>query len=291
MRRLLPIILLSAALVIGTWVGLRRERVEPLPGPVLRVEFIDVGQGDSVFIRTPDGVNALVDAGEQEYGPEVVERLRQLGVRRLSLVVMSHPHSDHIGGMPAVFEAFPVDRVLDSGYAHGTDTQERVLNIIDAEGIPYYRARSGTDLTLGRLVRLEVLSPPTELFDGTSSDANNNSVVLRLVFDRVRMLLTGDIETEAVGGLISSRQDLESQVLKVAHHGSSDGTPLELLRLVRPDYAVISVGADNEYGHPHKPVLRRLATERTGAVTVRTDQNGSITVLTDGRKIVVETER
>ena len=291
MRRLVPIILLVAALAVGIRIGWRPPHVEPLVGPVLRVDIIDVGQGDSILIRTPDGADALIDAGERDYGPKVVDYLRQMGVRRLDLVVMSHPHSDHIGGMPAVLEAFPVARVFDSGYAHGSAVQEHVLRLIEAGKIPYRRARSGTVVSLGAHTRLEVLAPPDRLLRGTNSDANNNSVVIRLVFGRVRMLFTGDIEREGEGRLIASRRDLESQVLKVAHHGSSDSTSLELLRLVRPDYVVISVGAHNEYGHPSRKTLRRLSKERTGAELFRTDKNGTVRFLTDGRRIVVEKGR
>lgn len=287
----MPIILLGASLLAGTLLGFKPSHVEPLHGPVLRVDFMDVGQGDCILIQTPDGESALVDAGEEEYGPWVVEHLRRRGVRKLALVIMTHPHSDHIGGMPAVLTAFSVGGALDSGYVQGSETQERVFEMIRDGRIPYYRAKAGIILRLGAKVRLEVLSPPAKLFHGTKSDANNNSVVFRLVFGRVRMLFTGDIDNDAVGGLISSHRDLESQVLKVPHHGANDSTPLELLRLVRPDYAVICSGAGNDYGHPQKLTLRRLSEERTGAATFRTDTDGTISMSSDGGRIVVEKER
>jgi competence protein ComEC len=290
MRKLLPIIMLVTALALGTWYGYRPK---PLPnlGPSLRVDFIDVGQGDSIFIHTPDGKNALIDAGEEEYGPRVVEHLQRAGVKRLDLVVISHPHSDHVGGIPDVLEAFPVKLVLDSGYAHGTQSQERALRIIERKKIPFRLAKPGMNLLLGSRARLEVLGPPQPLMRGTSSDANNNSVVIRLVFDRVSMLFTGDIQSEAEAQLIASHRNLVSQVLKVAHHGSSSSTSLELLRLVRPDYLIISVGEHNDYGHPSRKTLRRLSIQRTAAQLYRTDRNGTVTVRTDGRRIVVEAER
>lgn len=292
MRKLMPIIILVCAVAFGTWIGQQQKPKPKAPlGPAVRVDFIDVGQGDSIFIHTPDGVNALIDAGEKEYGDKVVSHLRRARVRRLDLVVMSHPHSDHIGGMPAVFEAFPVGTVLDSGYAHGTALQEKVLRIIETRKIPYRRARSGMEIPLGAHARLEVLLPDKTLLKGTASDANNNSIVVRLVCGQVRMLFPGDLEREGEGKLIASRRDLSSQVLKVPHHGSSDSTSLELLRMVGPQYVVISVGARNEYGHPHRRTLRRLAKDRTGAEMFRTDKNGTVTLLTDGRGIVVEKER
>lgn len=291
MRRLVPIIILAAALLLGARVGMEHRWDSPRLGPSLRVDFIDVGQGDSILIHTPDGANALVDAGEAESGPRIVEHLKRAGVQRLDLLVLTHPHSDHVGGMPAVFESFPVGDVLDSGYVHGSEVQEAMLRRIEREKLPYHRARAGMEIALGQDARLEVLSPPERLFSGTDSDANNNSVVLRLVYGRVKILLAGDIEQEAEGELIASHRDLESQVLKVANHGASDSTSLEFLRLVRPEYVVISVGAHNEYGYPSRTTLGRLSEEKTGATVLRTDTSGTVSVLTDGRRIVVEKER
>lgn len=287
MRKLMPIIMLVVVLATGAWFGFKPHKEPPL-GPSLRVDFIDVGQGDSIFIHTPDGANALIDAGEEEYGSKVVDHLRRAGVRRLDLLVMTHPHSDHIGGMPAVLDAFPVGTVLDSGYNHGTSLQKDVLQIIADKKISYRLAKAGKVLPLGSKARLEILGPPDPLLSGTESDANNNSVVIRLDYGKVSMLLTGDIELEGQGELIASHRDLESQVLKVSHHGSSDGTTLELIRLVRPEYVVISVGADNEYGHPHRKTLRMLSQERTGAQLFRTDRDGTVTIRTDGRRIATE---
>lgn len=289
MRRLVPIIILGLALSFGIRFGANKPG-ESL-GPALRVDFIDVGQGDSIFIRTPDKINVLIDAGEPESGPVVVEHLRRLGVKRLDLVVMSHPHSDHIGGMPAVFDAFEIGGVLDSGYVHGSALQERVLRMIEDGKVPYHRATAGMEFRLGRKARLEVLSPPERLIRGTKSDANNNSVVVRLVLGRVRMLFTGDVEREGEGRLIAAREDLESQVLKIAHHGSSSGTSLEFIRLVSPEYLVVSVGAGNEYGHPSRATLRRVDKSKTGASLFRTDKDGTVIIKTDGRRIVVERKR
>lgn len=290
MRRYLPIIVLILVAGFGLRLYWKPNTAVKL-GPSVRVDFINVGQGDSIFVHTPDGANALIDAGEEDAGVTVVSHLKSLGVKSLDLVVMTHPHSDHIGGMPAVLKAFPIACVIDSGYAHGSKIHERILRTIQAKKIPYKLAKAGTAFTLGDKAKLEVLSPSGAFYRGTESDANNNSVVTRLVFGQVKMLFTGDIEKEAEGGLIASRQDFECQVLKVAHHGSNSSTSLEFLRLARPEYVVISVGRSNEYGHPHRATLRKLAKERTGAEMFRTDKNGTVTVKTDGVRLVAESEQ
>jgi len=207
------------------------------------------------------------------------------------LVIISHPHSDHIGGMQSVLKAFPVNCVIDSGYAHGSYLQRSILQTIKKKNITFTQAQAGSVRTLGSKTKIEILAPAKALLRGTKSDANNNSIVCRIVYGNTRILLMGDSGIEEQSRLIASRINLESNVIKVSHHGSSDGTSLELIRLVKPEYAIISVGANNEYGHPHESVIRMLATERTGARVYRTDLNGTITILTDGSALAVETER
>ncbi len=285
MRYLVPIILLVTALALGTWLGFKEPTVSL--GPAVCIEFMNVGQGDCVLIRTPEGATALVDAGGPSCGEGIVDYLRRLGIKRLDLVVMTHPERDHLGGMPDVLKAFPVYGVLDSGYLGDSDLHRKVLKTIEDQNIPYHRAVRGMEFRLDSQARLEVLAPSEQQLHGTVSDSANNSVVVRLVYGRVRVLLPGDIRREGEASLIASHVDIESEVLKVAYHGKADSTSLEFLRLVRPQYCIISAKA----GEPDKSTLSRLATEHTGASLFRTDRNGTITVRTDGQKIVVEAER
>jgi len=291
MRKLLPILLLGLALAAGTWLGYLHGTEPQIAGPQMKLHFIDVGQGDSILIQSPDAKNMLVDAGEQEAGEKVVSYLKSHGVKRLEFLVMTHPHSDHIGGVPAVIENLRVSYVLDSGYPHGSSLQERVLRQIDEKKIPYLIAYAGQQYRLGRKVRIEILSPPRRLFRGTESDANNNSVVMRITYGAASALLAGDMQHEAESVLLSSHKNIESNILKVAHHGSRDSTSIEFLRQVKPGFVVISVGAHNEYGHPHRSTLRRLSPERLGAQLFRTDKDGTVLIFTDGRTIRAETER
>ena len=289
MRRALPIILLLITAGVGVWLGQRRPIMPQLAGPTLYVSFIDVGEGDSALIQTPDGCAALVDAGTSRAGPATVEFLRQRGVSRLDLLILTHPHSDHIGGAQAVLEAVDVEHVLDSGCNEGSPLYERTLRLIADKRIPYKVARAGQVFRLGAHATIQVLLPDGNPLTMDASAANNRCIAARVSFGRVNLLLLSDIESEAEGHLIAGARKLKCDVLKVAHHGAYRSTSNELLRVAQPRYAVISVGAGNEYGHPNRETLRRLAA--AGVVVERTDKLGTVSVATDGRSIRVWGER
>jgi len=291
MRRLLPIIVLAVLVaVIGlTQFGPSVRKQAPLEGNVLRVHFIDVGQGDSVLVQTPDGRNVLVDAGDESSGDKVVNYLLDKGVHRIDLLVITHPHSDHIGGLPRVLDEFGVSRVLDAGYPHGSRTYADVLAAIESRKIDYKTVQDYREPEVGPQVSFELLWPPADYEMGSESELNNGSIVLRLKYGSVSVLLTGDIQDEAEGKLLADHQDLQSTILKVAHHGSEYSTSNEFLQVVKPDFAVISVGANNDYGHPAKDTLERLAA--SGAQVFRSDENGTVVFTSDGTNVQVDTER
>ena len=291
MRKLLPIMILVAVAVV---VGLTQynpfvKKPAPLEGRLLKVHFIDVGQGDSTLIQTPDGRSVLVDAGDETSGGKVADYLLGKGVQRIDLLVITHPHSDHIGGLPRVLDEFGVSRVLDTGYPHGGEQYKEILSIIESRKIDYKVAQGFRQPGVGTLVSLDVLWPPASYQARDESELNDGSIVMRLVYGNVRILLTGDIQEEAEGRLLADQQDLQSTVLKVAHHGSEFGASNEFLQAVKPDYAVVSVGRDNSFGHPAKNTLERLYA--AGAQVFRTDESGTIIFVTDGAKVQVTTER
>lgn len=261
----------------------------PLDGRLLRVHFLDVGQGDCALIQTPDGRNVLVDGGDEGTGDRIVRYLLRQGVHRIDLLVITHPHGDHIGGLSEVLDEFGVSRVLDAGYAHGSRRYEEVLSIIESRRIDYEVVQDCRDAEVGTQVGMHILWPPVGYDVKHESDLNDGSIVLRVSFGDVSVLLTGDIQKDAEGQMLAGSPNMKSTILKVAHHGSEHSSTNEFLQVVRPDYAVISVGSDNDYGHPAKGTLQRLSA--SCAKVYRTDENGSVVFATDGRDVRVSTER
>jgi beta-lactamase superfamily II metal-dependent hydrolase len=251
----------------------------------LTIHFLDVGQGDAELIQF-DGKNVLVDGGEQDMGPRVESYLQDHSVSSLDLLVATHPHDDHIGGLLTILNDVPVMQVLDSGQVHTTSTFEDFLNLIDQKNIPYTAAERGQTVNLDPRLKIEVLSPPATLF---SDDLNQNSVVLKVTYNKVSFMLMGDAGIEAESSLLSSGYNLTSDVLKVGHHGSSSSSSVAFLNAVKPAISVIEVGAGNSYGHPTQKTLSFL--QRVGSEVYRTDLNGNIVVTTDGQSYSVSTEK
>jgi competence protein ComEC len=250
----------------------------------LSVYFLDVGQGDSTLVVFNEKT-ILIDAGESEMGDRVVSDLTTLGVTRIDLLVATHPHSDHIGGMQKVLAAFPVGLVLDTGLPHTSSTYEHFLETIDQKNIPYRVAEQGQTIEVDPALRIFVLSPPKER---SGDDPNTNSVVLRLSYGTIDFLLAGDIGGESEDALAGSGYPLDAEILKVGHHGSYSSTSPTFLARVRPETAIIPVGKDNPYGHPHQQTLDLL--KDYGVTVYRTDRDGTVVVRSDGISYSVKTE-
>ncbi|MCB9765791.1 MAG: MBL fold metallo-hydrolase [Alphaproteobacteria bacterium] len=248
----------------------------------MTVDMLDVGQGDAILITSPEGKRVLIDAGEDK--ARVVDQLTRLGVTELALVVATHPHADHIGGMADVLSAFPPRLYLDNGLSHTTQTYTSVMATVEERGIRYQTAVVGNTVRLDDGIVLTVLWPGERPLNGTRSDLNSNSVVLRLDHGDDCFLFTGDAEQDTERALL--RRELAScDVLKVAHHGSDHSTTSAFLSAVQPRIALISVGADNRYGHPGDETVRRL--QRAGVTIYRTDHSGHVRLASDGTTITV----
>jgi competence protein ComEC len=263
----------------------------------LVVTFIDVGQGDSILIESPSGHKALIDGGGRQESSSsisikkedpvgksiIVPLLRKKGINKLDLLILTHPHDDHVAGLPYVLEKIKVDMVLDSGQPHTSRGYYRFLKLIEQKKIPYKLARVGQIIDLGAGVKGYLLHPSQPLISGTASDLNNNSIVMKLDYGKTSFLFMGDTAFEGEDRILSKGYSLISDVLKVGHHGSMTSTSVKLLESVMPKYAVISVGAKNKFGHPSPETLRRL--ENFGVKVLRTDLNGAIIFKSDGRNL------
>jgi competence protein ComEC len=270
----------AAVLALVAAVAWRAAPTQAPPPSGLRITFLDVGQGDAVLVQVPEGA-VLVDQGPPE--GEAARQLRALGVRRLALLVLTHPQRDHIGGAADVLRRVAVDRVLDPALPSPSPDRTAAVRAARGRGAPIEVARADAAYRLGAL-RLRVLWP-----DGPGppgQDPNERAIVLLASYGATDALLTADAESHVVVPL----RPPEVEILKVAHHGSADTALPALLRRVRPDVAVISVGAGNDYGHPAPSTLGALESE-AGLRVFRTDEDGRVTIESDGRRIRVRSER
>lgn len=245
----------------------------------LTVTMLDVGQGDAFVLQTEGGKAVLIDAGDGDV--PVVGLLYGMGISSLDLVIATHPHADHIGGMTAVLNHHKVRFYTDNGMPHTTATYEGLLEVVEEKRVTYRPAERGQSYNLDDETKIEVLFPSSRKLRDTRSDLNSNSVVVRVQHKDVCMLFTGDAEEPTERALY--RDIGECQVLKVAHHGSGHSTSDAWLRAVEPRIALISAGKGNSYGHPDPETLGRL--ERAGTNVFRTDTQGHIRVVSDGTKV------
>ena len=282
MRKLVTgsgLILGMAFLAVVAWVALRGA-----PDGRLHVCFLDVGQGDAILIQAPDGRQILVDGG-----PSPSALLDQLGEvlpfwdRSLDVVVLTHPDADHVSGLLPLFERYQVTAIVDS-VAPGEKGTESWLAAVGAAKASRQVASSGMRIAAGQVV-LTVLNPA----DGNvaADDGNNGSVVLRLDYGQSSVLLTGDAEGDAESAMLQAGVPVRADVLKVGHHGSNASTSPAFLAAVQPRVAVISVGAENWFGHPAPELLERLR----DITVLRTDERGRVELVSDGKGWVVRSER
>ena len=259
----------------------------PRDAGITSVTFIDVGQGDSIFLELSDGKTVLIDGGLPEYGPTVVNFLKEKHIRTLNLLVASHPHADHIGGLPEIMEsirpaeiakpAIPKELVPKTWSSrHYSDTAAKL-------GIPEKTVQDGDILLKGDSYQLCVISPRETL---KSDDLNDYSLMLKLTAGKTSFLFTSDAGYTAELELLG--QNLKTDVLQVGHHGSFGSTCTAFLDETNPVYAVISVGKDNDHNLPNDYVLERLSS--CGARVYRTDREGSVTFISDGKSITVNSE-
>ena len=248
---------------------------------LLLVSFLDVGQGDAIFIETPSGKQVLIDGG---YGRQVLSRLGRVMPgydKSIDLVIATHTDSDHLGGLIEVLKSYDVRTVVENGFQDNSVLLAEGNKEVEKNGARREIVKAGDQFILDNGVSLKILGPFSEDIKETPDKSNEVMVVAQLVYGETEFLFTGDIERGDEIRLASSGAELKSDVLKVAHHGSQYSTTRLFLEKVMPVYTVISVGKKNRYGHPHTETLSRLAS--IGSTLFRTDYDGGITFMSNGR--------
>jgi competence protein ComEC len=286
-RLLLLLIVISLLVTACTITGLTTPA--PTPDGSLTVAFLDVGQGDSILIRSPNGKIMLIDGGrDMDLATDVIiPQITAWGAAQVDVLIPTHPDADHISGLVGVLENYPVKLAALTGQVHPTKIYERLLTNIRDKNIDALQVRTGTQIPFDSAVKLEVLGPDDEAVQ--SDDTNDASIVIKLTYGQTSFLLTGDAESPENRAILRQGFDVHSTVLKLGHHGSSTSTDEDWLRAVRPQLAIISVGANNPYGHPHRQVIDAL--NKLGIQYIRTDEHGAVTVTSDGAQTHVVSQR
>ena len=268
------------AMVILIWVFVF---VEGQRNKFLEIDFYNVGQGDAIFIETPKGKQILVDGGPDLTILEKLGRELLFWDRYIDLVILTHPEYDHIGGLIEVIKRYKVGGILTTGVVRDTAEYKEWTRIIEQENIPIYIAQAGGVISLGDDIELLILHPFENLAGQKIKKANNTSIVAQLVYGDFEVLLTGDIEKKVEKALVNSGIDLESDILKVPHHGSKTSSTKNFIQAVNPIIAIIQAGKDNPYGHPHNSVLETL----NNITTFCTGRDGDVEILSDGVRFQV----
>jgi competence protein ComEC len=244
---------------------------------------LDVGQADSTLVQC-DNSTMLIDAGTKITANSLVNTLKHMGIRKFDVVVATHPHEDHIGGMDAVINQFDIGKVYMPQVSTTTTTYSDLMRAVRVKGLTITTPVPGNGFNLGS-ANCNILAPNSSTYE----DLNNYSIVIRLLYGNASFLFTGDAQMASENEMLAKGYTLKSDVLKVGHHGSYDATSQKFLNAVSPQYAVIMAGEGNDYGHPHKETLDKL--KAAGIKVYRTDLNGNIRFISDGLNITVKTGR
>ena len=273
----------------------------------LTISMLDIGQGDAVLIQT-GAKNILIDTGDDKYyedgkkgkeNTQLLTELQKLKIDHIDTLVMTHAHADHIGKADKVIAQYGVKELVYNGIPSTSKYFINALKAAKANGTQQVKVKAGDVLDFGNGVSFEIVSPSQSLIDEDTAaikakkkvDVNNESVVGRLIFGNFAMLFTGDAEGPVEKDMVASYgKKLKCQVLKAGHHGSKTSSTAEFLKLVQPESVVMSLGVNNQYGHPHEALLNRL--QKQGVKNIyRTDANGTITIVSDGSSYSITTEK
>ena len=253
-----------------------KTSVSTFSGDTLRVNYIDVGQGDSIFIQLPNKETMLIDAGEAYEVDNVINYLNNLGITKIDYAVGTHPHTDHIGGLEEVINTFDIGSIYMPRASSTSKTYEDLLTTISNKGLKIKTAKSGVVVLDDDNLKLEFIAPNSDSY----SELNNYSAVLKLTYLDNTFLFMGDAETLSEDEIT---YDVDADVIKVGHHGSDSSSSVDFVNKVSPEYAIIMVGEGNSYNHPYQSIIDRY--ESVGAKVLRTDLDGNIVCDSDGKEV------
>lgn len=270
------------------------------PGRILEVDFLDVGQGDAVLIKTPKGRTVLIDGGPDNKVLEKLGKYLQPLQKTIDIVLLTHPHADHVTGLVEVLRRYDVGLVILNGVYLKSDNYDQFLNAIGENKVKVMLAEAGEAIHLEKNLEFDILSPDknisdsifnkqSEGFGAGGGDVNDTSIVGKLIFNDFSIMFTGDATLKIENKLLAFGGGLKSDVLKIGHHGSKYSSSLNFLKTVSPKAGVIEVGLKNFYGHPSPAALSRL--EMFNEKIFRTDKNGDIRILSDGFTTSIFTDR
>jgi len=255
--------------------------------PFLKVIFFDVGQGDAGFIETPQRHQILIDGGPGSVILEKLGKSMPFYDRTIDLIILTHPEFDHLSGFNEVLKKYKVSNILWTGIVRDTAEYKEWKKLIEEEKTEIFIAKAGQKILWESETNnyMEVLYPFENLEGKVFEDSNNTSIISKLVFGKNSFLFTGDAYKNVEGELINKKAEIDSDVLKVSHHGSKTSSSEEFIKSVSPQIAVISAGIGNKYGHPHQEVLELL--EKYDIKILRTDKDGDIKIISDGKNYAI----
>lgn len=255
----------------------------------LEVVFMDVGQGDASLIKTPYNQNILIDGGPDNAILSGLSREMPWWDKTIDLMILTHPHSDHVSGLIEVLKRYDVKKILYTGVLHNSPSYLAWLRLVQEKNVPIVIIDRPQTIYFGKDLFMDILYPNKSFLNKEVDNLNNTSIVANLHYQNNLFLFTGDIENETERELLASGSLGKINVLKIAHHGSNTSSIQEFLDVTKPQYAIISVGENNTFGHPNRNVLKRL--EKNGVEVFRTDQNGFARFISDGSRIMVDKEK
>lgn len=258
------------------------NEVSDIEWDLLKVHYIDVGQGDSIFIELPNKESMLIDAGETDNSSKVIRYIQELGYNNINYLVGTHPHTDHIGGLEEVIKNFNIGKIYMPKVIHVSKTYENLLIAISNKELKVTQAKAGVSILDTENLDIDIIAPNKDSYN----NLNNYSAVIKVTYGNRKFLFMGDAEVESENEITT---DLSADVIKVGHHGSDTSSSISFVKKVNPSYAIISVGTNNQYNHPYTNIVNRW--NSVGAKIYRTDLNGNIVITTNGNEFKIQIDR